>query len=91
MVDDRFSFPLYVNNVEIENEVHEEKKKEVGMRYSCYEQTSELLLSFLAARRKREHSSHYHRGRSPLLFLVLKPQVHFSPGSPPKDIDRHNN
>ena len=91
MVDDRFSFPLYINNVEIENRSTKKKKKEVGVRYSCYEQTLELLLSFLAARRKREHSSYYHRGRSPLLFLVLKPQVHFLPGSPPMDIDRHNN
>lgn len=27
-----FSFPLYANNVEIENQVHE-KKKEAGMWY----------------------------------------------------------
>lgn len=63
------------------------------MQCSDYDWTSDLLLSFLVAKAKREqaelHGSHYHGGRSLLCFWVSKPQVHFSPGSPHGDYVRH--
>ena len=86
-------FLYNINNIEIENQVllFWKKRRKLACNIVAIGE-HELPLSFLEAETKREqaefHSSHRHRGRSPLLFWVLKPQVHFSPGSPHRDMDR---